>query len=300
MRTAFLFPGQGTDLVEVVADWRARSAHARALLDVAAECVAAPAATLALPRMLARTEVLQPVLTAVALAAHRELVEHDVRPDVVAGHSVGELAACAAAGVLAPARAVAVAARRGRLMAGEAARSAGGMVAVAASEARLHELLALGRVHGILCVAAHNAPDDWVVSGDAAALRALVASAGARPVPTPGAWHSPAMAGAHAAYLALLERELCHTPMIPILCNRDATLVTDARALPAALAGQLVRPVRWAESMATLRDAGTRRAVVCGPGKTLRRFARAVLPDAEVLVVASPDDVAAHRPAVTP
>lgn len=293
MTTAFLFPGQGTDLAGAAAEWAARSVHVARLRDAAVAATGQSRAAMTNERALMRTETLQPVLTAVCVGVHLELADRGLVPDVVAGHSVGELAACVAAGAMGAERAVALAATRGSLMARESARYPGGMVAVRASQERVAQLLLTGRKHGALCVAAHNAREEWVLSGDAAALRAVAARTDAVPVPTQGAWHAPAMAGAGDAYLAALRDAIDGTLSVDLICNRTGTYVDDANkhALPELLAGQLTHPVMWAETMATLAERGTTRLIVCGPGKSLRRFAHAVLPDAHIHVIASPDDL---------
>jgi malonyl CoA-acyl carrier protein transacylase len=77
------------------------------------------------------------------------------------------------------------------------------------------------------------------------------------------------------------------------VCNRTGEELYEVARLPELLAGQLVHPVEWAASMETLRRSGVRDVMLCGPGKALRRFARAGIPGATVLVVATPSDLAA-------
>lgn len=290
MTTALLFPGQGTDLADAVAAWRAGSSHVRRLVDVAADALDEPPDALTRPVALARTEVAQAVLTALGIGIAREVVERGVLPDAVAGHSVGEIAACAVAGAMDDAAAVRLAAARGRLMAREASRRPGGMVSVRASASELAAMLASAGDH--LCVAVHNASGEWVLSGDLGAIRGFAARWPATPVPTPGAWHSPAMRGAHDEYERAL-RDAVRAPLaLPVICNRTGEVVRDAAAIPALLADQLTHPVLWADSMATLAALGVERVIACGPGRALRRFAREALPHAAFADLSSPAPLA--------
>ena len=277
MKVAFVFPGQGIDVARVVGEWVAFSPRVRELVDVAAAATGEPASRLASGAGIAlrRTECYQPVLTAVAIGALSEqLARGHRRPDMVAGHSLGEIAACVAAGAIAPEAAVALAATRGRLMARESARHPGGMVAIrAATRAAAEAIAAAARAHGSIVVAAHNAPEDWVLSGDHAALRAIPTGVPHVPLATDGAWHSPAMEGAVDEYREALRGAVTGALKIPIVCNRDGQ-VTAAESLVDALAGQLVRPIEWATTMETLAARGVRDLVTIGPAKALRSLDR--------------------------
>lgn len=293
MKLAFLFPGQATDIGDAVGAWRSASPHAAHLLERAADVLGSGIEELARPAMLARTSVFQPVITALTIGIHRTVVELGMTPDLVAGHSVGELAACAAAGPIDDADAVRVAATRGELMEREASRHGGGMIAVRGSASDVEAAIARGSAHGQVCLAAHNAPDEWVLSGDLAALRAIASATSAAPLETRGPWHSPAMAGASGPYRDALRRVMTGRPTIPTVPSHRDELVDH-------LVAQLTSPVQWVHTMQALRDAGVTSIVVCGPGKSLRRFARAVIPEASVSVLAHPSDLPRGAPAVAP
>lgn len=281
MRVAFLFPGQGAEVARCGAAWLERSGRARDLLEAAARHAGMDARRMlaAGGRALERTEVQQPALTALCLAVHEALLARGVRPDMVAGHSLGEIAACAAAGVMSAESAVALAAVRGRLMAREAARHAGGMLAVAAADrAAAEEALALAREHGLAAIAAHNAPGQWVISGELPALRAVAARFAATPVPVAGPWHTEAMAGAVEEFRAAAQGAVRGALGVPLIANRTGERVGDARELPDLLAGQFTHPVEWEHTMQTIARAGTTEVVVLGPGKALRGLARRGLP----------------------
>lgn len=275
MKAAFLFPGQGAKNVAVTL--RALDGDGAALAEHAAVQAGVSLSRIARrPLLLDRTEVLQPVLTALALAASLRLSRAGIEPSIVVGQSLGEVAAWSAAGGISAERAVELCALRGRLMAREAAKRPGGMVALASGDPGLIEgALAAGRRAGALYIAAHNAPEETVLSGDEAALRAAMAHARgvATRIATAGAWHSPAMAGALAEWRAALRA----APRSPLRCafiaNRHGDVVTSSDAIPDLLAEQLVRQVELARSFVALR-AHADALVTVGPGAVLRSLVR--------------------------
>jgi [acyl-carrier-protein] S-malonyltransferase len=272
-RVMFLFPGQGAKRADAALRAAVRAPEGRALCEVAARAAGLDLARLlARPSLLDRTEVYQPVITAVALAAARALAAAGIAPAVVLGHSLGEVAAWSAAGCIPAEAAVELAAARGRLMAREAAAHPGGMVALATAEEPLIEAaLAAGRSAGALDVAARNAPDETVLTGDEAAVRAVLAFAPAvaTRLPTPGAWHSPAMAGALDEWRAALRAVDRAEPRCAFVANRTGDVVASGYEIPDLLAEQLVRPVAWTQALATAA-AGARALVTLGPGAVLR------------------------------
>jgi [acyl-carrier-protein] S-malonyltransferase len=291
VKSAFLFPGQATDISDALGSWRRSSAQVERILQCAADVVGGGLDALTRPATLNRTSVFQPMLTAMTIGIHRARVESGVAPDFVAGHSVGELAACAAAGALHDDDAVRLAAYRGELMERMAARTPGGMIAVRGSASEIETAIEKGCAHGRVCLAAHNGPDEWVLSGDLAALRAIGAMMPVTPLDTPGPWHSAAMAEAIEPYREELRRAMRGSLSIPMLSNRTGDVVDDAGTLVGLLAGQMTAPVQWHRTMRTLHNEGVTRVIVCGPGKSLRRFARAAIPDVTIDVLADPSDL---------
>lgn len=281
MKVAFLFPGQGAKGVLAALGVTAESARGRELLDYAAAGSGVPVARLFERggRELERTEVLQPVLTAIALFVGGELRAAGCTPLAVAGHSLGEIAAAAAAGWLAAKDAIAIAALRGALMAREAARSPGGLLALqSGAEEVVREALAVGRASGVIGLGAVNAPDEVVLTGDRAALRAVAVAFPSRRVPVAGAWHSEAMAGAvrelrDALRGALRARRWAVAPggpTIALVCNRDGSLIAREEVLADCLATQIARPVQWTRVLRALEGLGVTDYVTVGPGAVLR------------------------------
>lgn len=291
---ALLFAGQGNEPPRAGIELAQRSRAAHRLMERASEAAQVDLARLLVRggRVLYRTEVLQPAITAVALGVWAVLDEAGVAPDYVAGHSLGEIAAWSAAGCIAPEAAVDVAGLRGRLMAREADRAGGGMLAVD-SEHAMRAAVALGAQ-----LAAHNAEDEWVVTGGADILARAAERVGGIRLRVAGPWHSSEMAAAARE----LSRALSELPALPararIVCNRTGE-VADAAAMPELLAGQLTRPIEWVRTMRTLAGAGVDTLVTVGPGRVLRSLARKTLGSTvTVLATESWDDLQRTREAL--
>ena len=279
MNVALLFPGQAPRNLLAALEATAREPAGRALLEHAAAAAQVPLARLVERggRALDRTEILQPALTAVALHAARALELEGVTPIAVAGHSLGELAAWSAAGAVSAEDAVDLAALRGRLMAREAARSPGSLLALLdGSDAAVHRALAAGLPHGALAVAAWNAPDEVVLTGAPAALAAAAFVVPARPLPVEGAWHSPAMTDAVSELRAALHAAPRRPLVCPLIANRDGFSAAEDR-IPDLLAEQLTHPIHWTRTLATLTNLGVTDYVTVGPGAVLRGLVRKCL-----------------------
>jgi [acyl-carrier-protein] S-malonyltransferase len=276
-----LFPGQGLALATCAAEWRSASTVVSELLDVAAEAVKVPMARLLHGSGVAlrRTECYQPVLTALCAGV---LAEFETRHGVASytlGHSLGELPACVAAGVFSPRDAVTVAAARGALMAREAQRHPGGVVVLRATRAEAETIVARASAYGTIVIAAFNALDQHVVSGDHAALRAVPVSAHPLPLDGGGAWHSPAMRGAEEEFARVVQAHARAPSRARWIANAHASVVMDGAAVVPTLTGQLTRPVQWMRSLEALRVEGVRTVVTVGPTRSMRTLAARTLGD---------------------
>lgn len=222
-------------------------------------------------RALARTEVLQPALVAVSLGAAHALAARGASFAVVLGHSLGELAAACFALDVDDETAIGLAAERGRRMQEAADARPGAMIAVASPSS----------IPAGLCLAAHNADDEHVLSGDAAAItRALADRRGATRLRVSGAWHSPAMAPVVEPFRASLERALGgRTMRIPLLSAVSARVVAVHDVVD-ALATGLVSPVRWVDTLRALAPLGVTRIVLAPPDRLSRSLARRTLGNA--------------------
>jgi [acyl-carrier-protein] S-malonyltransferase len=282
VKVAFLFPGQGAGIEREGSAWCERSDAVRHLVESAARHAGVSADRVFENHRngMMPTQLLEPVHTALCLGIHEDLTRRGVSPDFVAGHSLGEIAACASAGACTSEDAVALAADRGRLMAREAAKRPGGMLTLnGVTRETAEAAVSLAREGGIAGIAAHNAPDQWIVSGEWNALRQLATRYAAPPIPVAGAWHTDVLAGAVDEFRTASRRFLSAPPRVPLVSNGTGFMVTAQEDLPDLLAMQFIRPVQWAQTMTTLADSGVTDLVTVGPGRVLRGLARFNLGD---------------------
>lgn len=293
-RVALLFPGQGAEQPRMGLAFADALPGARELLALASEEVGAD-----VPALLARggarleaTNVLQPVLVAVALAASRALRAVGIVPDLVAGHSLGEVAAWSGSGAIAEEDAVRLAAVRGRLM-HDAARSApGGMIAlVDCAPQQVEQALAVGSAHGRVALAARNSAGEWALSGDERALGAVLRCFPSRRLRVSGAWHSEAMRPAVEPLRAAARGLRRGEQRAQLVSGATGAVVESPERVPDLLAEQLVSPVRWADVMLALSGAGVRDFIVAGPCRILRGLIRKNLgAQARLHAAEGPDD----------
>ncbi|HTT30905.1 MAG TPA: ACP S-malonyltransferase [Solirubrobacteraceae bacterium] len=272
--TAILFPGQGSqtpDMRETVAEARPD------LLSLADEIVGEDP----FARAEEGTRFAQPAIFCASLAGWEALG----RPsgDLMAGHSLGELAALVAAGCLSERDGLELVALRGKLMQESGERAGdGGMLAVMGAGAADHAPELAG-AHG-LSVANDNSPQQVVLSGDRRAFDDTIAAAkelGLRPMelPVTGAFHSPMMAEAVPPFTAALERVSVSPPQATVLSAVTAAPFDDVRA---QLAQALTMPVRWREVLLAMRERGADRFVEVGPGRVLTGLVKRTLKDVEL------------------
>jgi len=265
--TAVLFPGQGSQTPDMRAAVQRRAPE---LL----ERVVALVGEDPFPRVGASTRFAQPAIFCASWAGWLELEED--APFAAAGHSLGELAALAAAGVLAVDDALELVVLRGRLMA--EADDRGTMLALLRGEPE--DAAAVAAEAGVT-VANDNAPGQTVLSGDRDALeraRAVARERGLRAMPlgVAGAFHSPSMAAAVAPFRAALDAVTVRAPRFPVFSCATAAPFTDPRA---ELAAALTRPVRWRETVLALHAAGATRFVETGPGDVLSKLVARIVPE---------------------
>lgn len=246
------------------------------------------------------TAVTQPLVVAATLLAHDELTRRGLlagRQTVVAGHSVGEIAAYAIAGVISADDAVKLAATRGAEMAAACALEPTGMSAVLGGD----ETEVLARLEALDLVPANrNAAGQIVAAGSLAALDKLAedppAKARVRPLATAGAFHTRYMASALAGYAtaaAAVTTAESLPPTVTLLSNADGAPVASSADAMAKLVEQMTKPVRWDLCTATLRDREVAAIVEFPPAGTLSGIAKRELRGIPTHAIKSPDDLAA-------
>ncbi|SEG14687.1 [acyl-carrier-protein] S-malonyltransferase [Thermomonospora echinospora] len=235
------------------------------------------------------TAVAQPLLVAAALAAARAL---DVTPDVVAGHSVGELVAAAIAGVLTPESALVFVRERGRAMAEASAVTETGMTAVLGGDP--DEVLTAIDKHG-LTPANVNGAGQVVAAGTMDKLAAFAdeppAKARLRPLSVAGAFHTAHMAPAVDRLAALAAGMPVTDPATRLLSNADGAVVTSGREYVDRLVRQVSSPVRWDACMATMRELGVTAVIELPPAGTLVGLVRRELKGVQTLALKGPEDL---------
>jgi [acyl-carrier-protein] S-malonyltransferase len=241
------------------------------------------------------TAVTQPLVVAATLLAHEELTKRGLlfgKDTVVAGHSVGEIAAYAIAGVISADDAIMLAATRGAEMAKACALEPTGMSAVLGGE----EAEVLARLEQLdLAPANRNAAGQIVAAGSLAALDKLAedppAKARVRQLATAGAFHTHYMASATDAYSAAAEAVTLVEPATKLLSNADGQPVASAADAMSKLVSQLTRPVRWDLCTETMRQHNVTAIVEFPPAGTLTGIAKRELRGVPTHAVKSPADL---------
>jgi [acyl-carrier-protein] S-malonyltransferase len=276
---AFLFPGQGSQVVGMGKDLSDNYAIARQTFEEADEalgyklsqvCCEGPEEKLVL------TEITQPAILAVSVAAFRVLREKGVTPQFVAGHSMGEYSAHVAAGTLNFADAVRTVRNRGKYMQEAVPVGVGAMAAILGMSLDQVNAVADDAAQGEVCQAANiNSPEQIVISGNTGAVNRAIPLATERgakkavSLPVSAPFHCALMQPAQDRLAEDLAELGFQNPMCPVVCNVDAALVTSSDASRSALIRQVTGAVRWEPSMRVLIDQGVNLFVEVGPGKVL-------------------------------
>lgn len=241
------------------------------------------------------TAVTQPLVVAAALLAHAEIPTDSLpTATIVAGHSVGELAAAAVAGVISPDEAVLLAAIRGAEMAKACALEPTGMSAVLGGD----EATVLARLAELDLVPANrNAAGQIVAAGRLDALAELAANppekARVRALPVAGAFHTEFMAPAQDAVTEAIAQIVPKDPTRTLLSNFDGKPVTSGRDAVNKLAAQVTRPVRWDLCTETVRQAEVSMVAELPPAGTLVNMAKREMKGTRTLALKTPEDIPA-------
>lgn len=323
-QVAFLFPGQGSQVVGMGADVYEASEAARRVFRAFDETLGFPLSEICFhgPEDTLRSTInAQPAIVAVSLAylaAFQEsLSSHDsfwsspLVPSYTAGHSVGEATALVPAGAADLKDVVSLVRERGRLMYEAETACPGGMAAIIGmDEDTLQEICreatqqtkaTLGTTtqvgEGEVIIANYNAPGQIVISGDLHALKVATTLAKARgatrviPLSVSGAFHSPIMASATDKLAHFIANTDIHDATIPIISNITATPLTQSTALCNELAQQLAAPVQWIRTIEYLTSVGITTFFEIGPGRALASMIKRIARDAKIINIGSTAEV---------
>jgi len=283
---AFLFPGQGSQAVGMGKELAALYPVAKETFDEADDALGYKLSQLCFDGpedKLKLTEITQPAILTVSVAAWRVLQSKAIIPSYVAGHSLGEYSAHVAAGTLSFADAVRTVRNRGKYMQEAVPVGVGAMAAILALSSEEVRQVCEEAAQAEVCQAANlNSPDQTVISGNKAAVgRAaeLAKHRGAKRailLPVSAPFHCALMKPAQDKLAEGLRALTFHTPAIPLMCNVDASLITTGEQARDALIRQVTGTVQWHKSMRELAALGAHTFVEVGPGKVLCGLVRQI------------------------
>ena len=286
-KTAFFFPGQGSQSVGMGQEFYNGYDFVREIFDMAEEltkinisrlCFKGPMADLT------ETVNLQPALTTVNLSCLAMINKECVKPFVSAGHSLGEYSALCSAGVINGEETIKLVYKRGSLMNREALKHKGAMSAIIGLGIdEVSEIVADVRNEGIIAVANHNTEKQIVITGSPEQVQkagSIVSAKGARAIPlkVSGAWHSELIKGAENEFVEFLDTFSFNKPESAIILNVTGDFGTDSDDILFTMKQQLCSPVRWYDTVQKLIKEEVEVFVEAGPGKVLAGLLKKILP----------------------
>jgi [acyl-carrier-protein] S-malonyltransferase len=306
---AFVFPGQGSQSLGMLAELAAQHDSIRATFAEASDALGYDlwALTQQGPEeSLNQTDKTQPAILTASIALWRLWqAEQGAKPAFVAGHSLGEYSALVAAGSLPFADAVKLVERRGQLMQQAVPAGQGGMAAILGLEdADVLAACAEAAQGDVVSAVNFNAPGQVVIAGSAAAVERAIEACKARgakramPLPVSVPSHCALMKPAAERFAESVAAVAWQAPSIPLVQNVSAAVVTDLATLERDLLAQLHSPVRWVESIVNLAGQGVTELVECGPGKVLSGLNKRCVKGINTHNLDTPEAFAAARAAL--
>ena len=308
-KTAFTFPGQGSQAVGMGKALADAYPEARAVFDEVDAALGRKLSTIMFDgpdETLRLTENAQPALMAVSMAVVRVLESAGVsvseRAAFVAGHSLGEYSALCAAGTFSLSDTAKLLDIRGHAMQAAVPVGEGAMAAILGLDLEAVKAVAAEAAQGEVCdVANDNAPGQVVVSGSVAAVTRAIEhakAAGAKralPLPVSAPFHCALMAPAAEKMAEALASVTINAPVVPVVANVTARPETDPEAIRNNLVAQVTGMVRWTESASWLSgEGGVDTLLELGTGKVLTGLAKRIAPDATARALGTPEDIAAY------
>jgi [acyl-carrier-protein] S-malonyltransferase len=308
MKLAMVFPGQGSQSIGMMAGFDVHPAVRRAFAeasdvlkqDLWALVTDGPEAELG------QTVNTQPLMLAAGFAVWRAWIEAGgAAPSIVAGHSLGEYTALAAAGALEFADAVALVRFRAQAMQEAVPSGVGAMAAILGlDDDAVAAACAEGAQGQVVEPVNFNSPAQVVIAGHRQAVERAIEAAKARGakrgvlLPVSAPFHSSLMKPAAERLAARLAQTAIAPPRIPVLHNVDVAEHRDADAIRAALARQAASPVRWVETVQAFAARGVTHVIECGPGRVLNGLTRKIAPSLSALAIGDGADLDAAKAAV--
>lgn len=277
MKKAFVFPGQGSQFPGMAKDLYESSTLAKQRLDAANDILGFRITDIMFEGAdedLKQTRVTQPAIFLHSVVT-AEVMGADFRPDMVAGHSLGEFSALVAAGALKFEDGLKLVAARAMAMQRACEINPSTMAAILGLDDEVVEQ-ACREIDGVVVAANYNCPGQLVISGTNEAVQKaceLLSSRGAKRallLPVGGAFHSPLMEPAREELEGAIAATAFNAPICPIYQNVTASAVTDPAEIKKNLLIQLTAPVRWTQTMQAMLADGATEVVEVGPGKVLQ------------------------------
>lgn len=300
-KTAFLFAGQGAQYLGMARDLYEQYDVVKATFEEASQVLGYDVRALIDQdeEKLNQTRYTQPAILTTSLAIYRLLAEKGIRPDMVAGLSLGEYSALVAAGALDFKTAVALVAKRGAFMEEAAPAGSGKMVAVLNADVTLiEEACQTASQLGVVSPANYNTPGQIVIGGDVAAVDKaveLLKEAGVKrliPLNVSGPFHTALLKPASEQLAQVLAETEFADFQLPLVGNTEADIMETGR-IKELLTRQVMEPVRFYDSIAKMQEAGVTEFIEIGPGKVLSGFMKKIDKSAVVYSVESVETLTA-------